>query len=123
MSLQLSSCDIAVVLSSIQNLKDPDDITLFSSLDPALPQMIYSYRDRPLLYFARGGKLPAFSLSTSLGRESASESLTFPIAVTCCGSRRNMHAYVSLLTPRRHMAIVNVVCRLYVLFFYENLNK
>ena len=42
-SLQLSSCDIAVVLSSIQNLKDPDDTAPFSSLCPALHQMIYSY--------------------------------------------------------------------------------
>ena len=42
-SLQLSSCDIAVVLSSIQNLKDPDDTAPFSSLGPALLQMIYSY--------------------------------------------------------------------------------
>ena len=42
-SLQLSSCDIAVVLSSIQNLKDPDDTAQFSSLGPALLQMIYSY--------------------------------------------------------------------------------
>ena len=39
-SLQLSSCDIAVVLSSIQNLKDPDDTAQFSSLGPALLQMI-----------------------------------------------------------------------------------
>ena len=42
-SLQLSCCDIAVVLSSIQNLKDPDDTAPFSSLGPALLQMIYSY--------------------------------------------------------------------------------
>ena len=41
-SLQLSSCDIAVVLSSVQNLKDPDDTAPFSSLGPALLQMIYS---------------------------------------------------------------------------------
>ena len=25
--------------------------------------------------------------------------MTFPIAVTCCGSRNNMHAYVSVLNP------------------------
>ena len=43
MSLQLSSCDIAVVLGSIQNLKDPDDTAPFSSLGPALLQTIYSY--------------------------------------------------------------------------------
>ena len=43
LSLQLSSCDIAVVLSSIQNLKDPDDTAPFSSLGPALLQMIRSY--------------------------------------------------------------------------------
>ena len=42
-SLQLSSCDIAVVLSSIQSLKGPDDIARFSSLGPALLQMICSY--------------------------------------------------------------------------------
>ena len=42
-SLELSSCDIAVVLSSIQNLKDPDDTSPFSSSGPALLQMIYSY--------------------------------------------------------------------------------
>ena len=42
-SLQFSRCDIAVVLSSIQNLKDPDDTAPFSSLGPALLQMIYSY--------------------------------------------------------------------------------
>ena len=42
-SLQLSSCDIAVVLSSIQNLKDPDDTAPFSSLGPALLQIIFSY--------------------------------------------------------------------------------
>ena len=39
-SLQLSSCDIAVVLSSILNLKYPDDTAPFSSLGPALLQMI-----------------------------------------------------------------------------------
>ena len=42
-SLQLSSCDIAVVLISIQNLKDPDDTAPFSSLGPALLHMICSY--------------------------------------------------------------------------------
>ena len=42
-SLQLSSCDIAAVLSSIQNLKDPDNTAPFSSLGPALLQMIHSY--------------------------------------------------------------------------------
>ena len=42
-SLQLSSCDIAVVLSSIQNLKDPDDTAPCSNLGPALLQMIHSY--------------------------------------------------------------------------------
>ena len=42
-SLQLSSCDIAVVLSSIQNLEDPQDTALLSSLGPALLQMICWY--------------------------------------------------------------------------------
>ena len=42
-SLQLSSCEIAAVLSSIQDLKDPDGTVPFSSLGPALLQMIYSY--------------------------------------------------------------------------------
>ena len=42
-SLQLSSCDIAVFLSSIENLKDPDDTAPFSSLGSALLQMIYSH--------------------------------------------------------------------------------
>ena len=42
-SVQLSSCDTAVVLSGIQNLKDPDDTAPFSSLGPALLQVIYSY--------------------------------------------------------------------------------
>ena len=39
----LSNCDIAVVLSSIQNLKDPDNTAPFSSLGPALLQITYSY--------------------------------------------------------------------------------
>ena len=42
-SLQLSSCDIEVVLSRIQNLNDPDDTAPFSSLGPALLQIICSY--------------------------------------------------------------------------------
>ena len=28
-----------------------------------------------------------------------SQSVTFPLAVTCCGSRKNMYAYVSVLNP------------------------
>ena len=62
-SLQLSSCDIAVVLSSIQNLKDPDDTAPFSSLGPALLQMILRsilVSSKPFsctANFARGGRL------------------------------------------------------------------
>ena len=41
--LQLPRCDIAVVLSSIQNLKDPNATAPFPSLGPALLPMILSH--------------------------------------------------------------------------------
>ena len=137
MSLQLSSCDIAVVLSSIKNLRDPDDTAPFTSLGPPLLQMMYAYygvsewkashshhcNGTPELSRSRG----EHRCNTRLGGWTqinikernrvllcASLSVTFPIAVTCCGSRKNMHAYVSVLNRRRPMSILSMSSLIFI---------
>ena len=121
-SLQLSSCDIAVVLSNIQNLEDLDDTAPFSILGPGLLQMIFSYYGT-FAWKARHSRQYSHApeLSRSRGQNRcntrvggwtqinikeknkvllcASESVTSPIALTCCGPRKNVHAYLSVLNP------------------------
>ena len=136
-TLKLRHCMQSSSAELIQNLKDPDDTAPFSSLGPALLQMIYSYygvfawkashsqhyNHTPELSRSRG----EHRCNTRLGGWTqinikernrvllyASQTVTFPIAVTCCGSCKNMHAYVSVLHPRCHMSILSLSSLIFI---------
>ena len=120
-SLQLSSCDICSRPQQHSESQDPDNTASFSILGPALLQMIYSYygvESEPLsitttfLNSAGAGASIAVTPGSVDGPRStskkeiltallcASKSVTFPVAVTFCGSRKNVHAYyASVLNP------------------------